>query len=391
MHDVECVVVGAGVVGLAIARHLALQGHAVLVLEAQAAIGTGSSARNSEVIHAGLYYPAESLKAQLCVSGNTVLYAYCKQRHVPYRRCGKLIIACDHAQREQLDRLHHNAVASGAHGVVPLSQAQVRERAPQLRCVAALESTATGIIDSHALMLALQGDAEAHGATVALRTRVEHVEQCAAGFRLAIAGDGHAPVSLTCNWLVNAAGHGAPPLAARTDGLPARAQVRAYFAKGSYFTLAGRSPFGQLIYPLPEPGGLGVHLTLDLQGRARFGPDVEWVSAPDYHCDPTRADSFVAAIRRYWPGLPEGALQPGYCGVRPKISGPGEAAADFRIDGPGLHGIAGLVNLFGIESPGLTCCLSIAAHVAALLEDRPLQASTGSATHASPQAAGTSC
>ncbi|WOB49375.1 NAD(P)/FAD-dependent oxidoreductase [Xanthomonas hydrangeae] len=391
MHDVECVVVGAGVVGLAIARHLALQGHAVLVLESQAAIGTGSSARNSEVIHAGLYYPAESLKAQLCVSGNTVLYAYCEQRHVPYRRCGKLIIACDHGQREQLDRLHHNAVASGAHGVVPLSQVQVRARAPQLRCVGALESTATGIIDSHALMLALQGDAEAHGATVALRTTVEHVEPSAAGFRLAIAGDGHAPVSLTCNWLVNAAGHGAPPLAARTDGLPARAQVRAYFAKGSYLTLAGRSPFGQLIYPLPEPGGLGVHLTLDLHGRARFGPDVEWVSAPDYHCEPTRADSFVAAIRRYWPGLPEGALQPGYCGVRPKISGPGEAAADFRIDGPGLHGIGGLVNLFGIESPGLTCCLSIAAHVAALLEDRPLQASIGSATHASPQAAGTSC
>ncbi|MDC8683565.1 NAD(P)/FAD-dependent oxidoreductase, partial [Xanthomonas hortorum] len=180
-------------------------------------------------------------------------------------------------------------------------------------------------------------------------------------------------------------------LAVRIDGLPAHAQVQAHFAKGSYFSLAGRSPFDQLIYPLPEPGGLGVHLTLDLHGRARFGPDVEWVSAPDYYCEPTRADSFVAAIRRYWPGLPEGALQPGYCGVRPKISGPGEAAADFRIDGPGLHGIGGLVNLFGIESPGLTCCLSIAAHVAALLEDRPLQASTGSATHASPQAAATSC
>ncbi|CAE6767379.1 NAD(P)/FAD-dependent oxidoreductase [Xanthomonas arboricola] len=367
MQDVECIVIGAGVVGLAIARELAMRGHEVLVLESEGAIGTGTSARNSEVIHAGLYYPAPSLKAQLCIIGNPLLYAYCKQRHVPHRRCGKLIIACDHAQRDQLEQLHRSAIASGAHGLLPLDASQIQAREPALRCVAALESTATGIIDSHALMLALQGDAEAHGATVALRAPVVQVELLAQGLRVSVAGQ--APARLTCAWLVNAAGHGAPPLAARIDGLPAHAQVRGYFAKGSYFTLAGRSPFQQLIYPMPEPGGLGVHLTLDLHGRARFGPDVEWVAQPDYHCEPAHAARFAAAIRRYWPGLPDGALQPGYCGVRPKISGPGEAAADFRIDGPSMHGIAGLVNLFGIESPGLTCCLSIARHVAALLAD----------------------
>ncbi|WP_052077047.1 NAD(P)/FAD-dependent oxidoreductase [Xanthomonas cannabis] len=374
MHDVECIVVGAGVVGLAIARCLAVQGHTVLVLESEAAIGTGTSARSSEVIHAGLYYRPGSLKARLCVRGNALLYAYCAHRNVPHRRCGKLVVACDHAQQQQLDRLQHNAALSHAPALIPLSAAQVRAREPALQCVAALESQSTGIVDSHALMLALQGDAQAHGTTFALRTAVQRVEPVAQGVRVVIADD--AATSLTCRWLINAAGHGAPSLAATIAGLPAHAQVQAYFAKGSYFTLAGRAPFRQLIYPLPEPGGLGVHLTLDLHGRARFGPDVEWVAQPDYRCAPAPTAAFVAAIRRYWPGLPDDALQPGYCGVRPKIHGPELADADFRIDGPARHGIPGLVNLFGIESPGLTACLSIAEHVLALLQEHPAPVDT---------------
>ncbi|MEA9760372.1 NAD(P)/FAD-dependent oxidoreductase [Xanthomonas campestris pv. raphani] len=390
MQDVDCIVVGAGVVGLAIARQLAMQGNEVLILEAASAIGTGTSARNSEVIHAGVYYPPGSLKAQLCVRGNALLYAYCRQRNVPHQRCGKLIIACDQAQTAQLEALQRNATDSAAPGVVPLSSAQMQARAPALRCVAALESTTTGIIDSHALMLALQGDAERHGATLALRAPVQSIEPLVAGFRVCTAG-GDA-MGLTCRWLINAAGHGAPALAAGTEGLPATARVRAHYAKGSYFTLAGRSPFHQLVYPLPEPGGLGVHLTLDLQGRARFGPDVEWVAQPDYHCEPARAEHFYAAIRRYWPALPDDALQPGYCGVRPKISGPGEPATDFRIDGPALHGMAGLVNLFGIESPGLTACLSIAEHVAALLGDEArVAAHAGASSQGGSAQGGAAC
>ncbi len=368
MERVDCVVIGAGVVGLACARALALAGREVLVLEAERAFGQGISSRNSEVIHAGLYYPPESLKARLCVRGRDQLYAYCAQRHVPHRRCGKLVVATAPAQLAELDTIAARAAAAGVTDLRRLDAAEARAREPRLACVAALHSPSTGIVDSHALMLALLGDAENAGATLVLETRVVRGEVHADG--LVLETGGAMPMRLAARTVVNAAGLAAPWLAARITGRPAQSLPRSHFAKGSYFSLQGASPFSTLIYPVPEPGGLGVHLTLDLQGRARFGPDVEWLDETDelpgadrYRVDPARADAFYAEVRRYWPELPDDALQPDYAGIRPKISGPGEPAADFRIDGPREHGMGGLVDLFGIESPGLTACLAIADEV----------------------------
>lgn len=364
MDKVECVVIGAGVVGLAVARALALGGREVMVLEASGAIGTGTSSRSSEVIHAGLYYPEGSLKARLCVQGRQLLYAYCAERGVPHRRCGKLLVATSSEQLPALQAIHTRAAVNGVHDLVWLTAEQARAMEPELRCVAALLSPSTGIVDSHGLMLALQGDLENAGGLVALNSPVISAD-CAStdGIVLDAAG-----TPLLADVVVNAAGLHAAALAGRFAGFSAMHVPRAYFAKGNYFTLAGRAPFGRLIYPAPEAAGLGVHLTLDLGGQARFGPDVEWVQTPDdLMVNPARGDAFYAEVRKYWPGLPDGALMPGYAGIRPKIHGPGAPQTDFVIQGPADHGMRGLVNLFGIESPGLTSCLAIASHVAGLV------------------------
>lgn len=374
MDRVDAVVIGAGVVGLAVARALALssawRGSDMLVLESGPAIGTGTSSRNSEVIHAGLYYPEGSLKARLCVQGRQQLYAYCEQRGIGHRRCGKLIVATDEAQLPQLLALQRKAAANGVDDLQWLSPEEAARLEPELRCVAALHSPQTGIVDSHGLMLALQGDFENAGGTVALHSPVASARFTDEGWVL-VMPDGQ---TLLTPVLVNAAGLQAPALAQRFEGLDARHVPRAFYAKGNYFTLAGRSPFSRLIYPVPEAAGLGVHLTLDLGGQAKFGPDVEWVDSPeDLQLDPRRADGFYAEVRKYWPRLEDGALLPGYAGIRPKISGPGEAARDFLIQGPAEHGLQGLVNLFGIESPGLTSSLAIGEQVAQLLREPALQ------------------
>jgi L-2-hydroxyglutarate oxidase LhgO len=362
MDQVDAVVVGAGVIGLAVARALAERGLETLVLESEAAIGTGVSARSSEVIHAGLYYPGGSLKARLCVAGRHALYAYCSSRGIDHRRCGKLVVATGAAQDGELEALQQRATSNGVDDTRLLSRAEAIAMEPQLACIAALWSPSSGIVDSHGLMLSLQGDLERAGGAVAVVSKVDRIVYgsphvvSAAGTRIA------API------VVNAAGLGAPGLTQRTEGLALEFQPDAFFAKGHYFSLAGRVPFSRLIYPLPEHAGLGVHLTLDLGGQARFGPDVEWVEpdadgALDYQVDALRAAGFEAAVRHYWPALPTGALLPAYSGVRPKLVGPGMPAADFRIDGPAVHGIGGLVNLLGIESPGLTSCLALADEV----------------------------
>lgn len=358
MESVDCVVAGAGVIGLAVARALALAGREVIVLEATDAIGTVTSSRNSEVIHAGIYYPAGSLMARLCVQGRRMLYAYCAERGVGHARCGKLIVATDETEDERLHGIRARAAANGVDDLRSLTAAEARALEPNLSCTSALLSPSTGILDSHGYMLALQGDAEEAGASVVLRSPVGSGR--VVDGRIEIEVSGAEPMRLRCNLLVNAAGLAAPALARRIEGMPPALVPRERFAKGSYFAISGRSPFSRLIYPVPVPGGLGVHLTIDLGGQARFGPDVEWMDAIDYDVDPERADVFYAAVRRYWPGLPDGALQPSYAGVRPKISGPGEAARDFVIQGPPDHGAAGLVNLFGIESPGLTASLALA-------------------------------
>ena len=365
---VDAVVIGAGVVGLAVARSLAQAGREVLVLESENAIGTGVSARNSEVIHAGIYYAAGSLKACLCVQGRQQLYAYCAERGIAHQRCGKLIVASTPAQVELLRATQAKAQANGVDDLQWLSRAQAQALEPALECQAALLSPSTGIVDSHALMLSLQADIENAGGQVVLNAPVSDVAlaQGADGRHWVRTQDG---TRLAARTVVNAAGLSAPTLARRFTGLAADKVPVPYYAKGSYFSLAGRAPFGHLVYPVPEAAGLGVHLTLDLGGEAKFGPDVEWVDAPDaFTVDPARAQSFYAAVRQYWPDLPDGALQPAYAGVRPKISGPGDPAADFCVQGPPDHGVAGLVNLFGIESPGLTSALALGDWVARLLQ-----------------------
>ncbi|MBL8672301.1 MAG: NAD(P)/FAD-dependent oxidoreductase [Alphaproteobacteria bacterium] len=362
MERLDCAVIGAGVVGLAVARALARDGRDVVVLEAADAIGTETSSRNSEVIHAGIYYATGSLKARLCVAGKAMLYAYCAERGLGHARCGKLIVATSGDQTDELAALKRQADANGVHDLAALTPAEVARLEPEVRCVAALHSPSTGIVDSHGLMLALQGDAEERGAMLAFAAPVER--GIADGGRVRLVVGGAAPMELDCALAVNCAGLHAPGLARRIGGIPAASIPPAHLARGCYFTLTGRSPFARLVYPMPEPGGLGVHITLDLAGQARFGPDVEWIDRIDYAVDSRRAERFYASIRRYWPGLPDGALQPGYSGIRPKISGPGEPARDFVIAGPEAHGVPGWIALYGIESPGLTSSLAIGAAVA---------------------------
>jgi L-2-hydroxyglutarate oxidase LhgO len=364
MDRVECVVVGAGVVGLAIARRLAQAGLEVVVLEAAEGIGTVTSSRNSEVIHAGIYYPAGSLMARMCVAGKHALYDYCRDHGIPHRKCGKLIVATTPSETEKLQSIKAHAEANGVLDMQTLSGDAARKMEPALKCDAALLSPSTGIVDSHAFMLALRGDAGTAGAAYAFHAPLLRARTGADGIELDVGGA--APMTLQCRLLINSAGLGAPAVARGIDGMPIELIPPAYLAKGNYFSCSARAPFSHLIYPVPEPGGLGVHLTLDLAGQARFGPDVEWVDTVDYAVDPARAMRFYPAIRRYWPTLPDGALMPSYSGIRPKIVPPAVAKQDFMIQGPRDHGVAGLINLFGIESPGLTSSLAIADHVGEL-------------------------
>jgi L-2-hydroxyglutarate oxidase LhgO len=363
MEQIECVVIGAGVVGLALARELAMAGREVAVLEAEDRAGTGTSSRNSEVIHAGMYYPAGSLKARLCVEGNRLLYEYCRARRVEHRRCGKLIVAAAPDQLAELRGIQARGEANGIRDLAWLDRDQAVALEPRLACRAALSSPGTGIIDSHGLMQALQADAEAHGAAMVFRSPVAGGRPAATGLELELGGP--APMRILARSVFNCAGLGARAMARAVAGIAPRSVPAVHLAKGSYFALAGAAPFSRLVYPVPEAAGLGIHLTLDLGGQARFGPDVEWVDGIDYSVDPARAGSFYAAIRSYWPELPDGALQPAYAGIRPNLQGPGAGFRDFLFQGEDEHGIRGLWNLLGIESPGLTACLAIARLVAA--------------------------
>ena len=367
MERVDAIVVGAGVVGLAIGRALAQRGLETIVLERANAIGTGTSSRNSEVIHAGIYYPAGSLKARLCVAGRQLLYRYCESHGVDHRRCGKLLVATNDAQVAKLAQIQAQAACNGVHDLRRLDAAQLHALEPELAAVAALHSPSTGIVDSHGLMLALQGDLEAAGGALARLSQVLSIGRghVHAGAAHVVRVGGEAPMELAARLVVNAAGLWAPGVAAAIASLAPQHVPQARYAKGNYFALAGRAPFSHLIYPIPEAAGLGVHLTVDLAGQARFGPDVEWIApaspdAIDYRVDAQRAAAFEAEIRRYWPGLPAGALQPAYSGVRPKLQAPGASAQDFVLQGPAEHGVAGLLNLYGIESPGLTASLALA-------------------------------
>ncbi len=361
-ESIDCAVIGAGAIGLAIARALALRGHEVIVLEETDTIGSDISSRNSEVIHAGIYYPAGSLKARLCVAGREMLYTYCAERGVEHKRCGKLIVASDDGQIPKLEDLRQKAKANGVDNLEWLDAAEINNMEPAVRAVAALHSPSSGIMDSHRLMLAYQGDTEDCGGVIAFKAPVWGGRM--EGDAMVIQVHGDEPMELACNIVINSAGLGAQALASSFDFVPPETIPPRYLAKGTYFVLSGRSPFRRLVYPVPEPGGLGVHVTLDLGGQTRFGPDVEWVEEINYDVDPGRADKFYKAIRSYWPDLPDDALQPGYAGVRPKVSAPGEPAADFIIQGSEVHGVKGLVNLYGMESPGLTASLAIAEEVA---------------------------
>ena len=369
MSDVDAVVVGAGVIGLAVSRALALTGRTVIVLEAERVIGSGTSSRNSEVIHSGIYYPEGSLKARLCVDGRQRLYEFCDAHGVSYRRCGKLIVATKEAERPAIEALLQKGISNGVDDLVWLGAAEATAMEPALRCVGALFAPSTGILDSHGFMLALRGDAEDHGAAIAFNTPFLGAKIEDDG--IVVSAGGAEPTTLKTAALINCAGLQASKVARAIVGLEHAHVPETRYAKGNYFALTGRSPFQRLIYPAPHSHGLGVHLTFDLAGQVRFGPDVEWIDKIDYAVDPTRSEGFTEAIRSYWPGLPDDALVPAYAGIRPKISGPSEPAADFRIDGPERHGVGGLVNLFGIESPGLTSSLAIADHVLAVLDGQP--------------------
>ena len=368
MDRINCVVTGAGVVGLAIARELSLRGLETLVIERASAIGTETSARNSEVIHAGIYYPPGSLKAELCVRGKNMLYRFAAERGISHRNCGKIIVATSQEQEAILHTIANRASACGVDDLSFLSAGEARALEPALTCVAALHSPSTGIIDSHGYMLALRGDIEKTGSGIALNTRLASVRVERDGFLVeTIDGQSGEAFPLLARHVINSAGLWATELAASVEGLDRRFVPEIRYAKGNYFSVSGRAPFSRLIYPVPEPGGLGVHLTLDLAGTMRFGPDVEWIDRIDYMVDPRRADHFYHEIRKYWPALRDGSLEPAYSGIRPKLYRDGQAMADFAIEGPEIHGVPGLVNLFGIESPGLTSSLAIAENVADML------------------------
>jgi L-2-hydroxyglutarate oxidase LhgO len=357
----QVLVVGAGVVGLAIARAAALAGHEVIVVEAAASIGTGVSSRNSEVIHAGLYYPTRSRRAYHCPRSRRMLYDYCASHGVPHRKCGKLVVATNESEIARLDAVHKQAQINEVEGIEIIDGAAARRLEPELACLAAMRSPETGIIDSHRFMLALQGDVEDHGGVVAFNTPITRLAQVPGGWEAHFGGAD--PQSIVVDAVINSAGLGAQALARATEGYPSKRVPRLVLAKGNYFGFAGRPAFSQLIYPVPVPGGLGVHVTLDLAGRMRFGPDVQWIEQENYDVDATRALAFYQRIRDYWPKLPDNSLTPDYAGIRPKLTGPGEAAADFMVEGPREHGCERLVHLFGIESPGLTSALSLAEEV----------------------------
>jgi L-2-hydroxyglutarate oxidase LhgO len=368
VESVQTLVVGAGVIGLAIARQLAREGHEVLVVESADRIGLETSSRNSEVIHAGLYYRPGSLKAGLCVEGRRLLYAFCQEFHVPHREIGKYIVATTEAERGKLQEIARIAELNGVTDLVAMTGKEVEKEEPEVSCLAGLFSPSTGIIDSHALMLALLGDLEERGGTVALKTTLTggRIEGDRRIFVSIAVEDGG--VELRCDNLINAAGHGAHAVAAAVTGYPASLLPPRFLAKGNYCSVSGRSPFRRLIYPVPTPGALGTHVTLDLQGNMRLGPDIVWVDQVDYSVSEDIAAGFSESCRKFWPGVARRNLTPSYCGVRPKIHGADQSFADFRIDGPRLHGVAGFVNLFGIESPGLTSSLAIARYVSAQLE-----------------------
>ncbi len=366
IEHVDCIVIGAGVVGLAIAREMAIQGCEVIVLEAEQTIGAGISSRNSEVIHAGVYYPKNSLKAQLCVQGKLLLYQYAKDRGIHYNNCGKIIVATHMNENDTLKKINQQAINNNVQDLRFLSSEEAQNLEPSLSCTSALLSPSTGIIDTHAFMLSLQGDLEDHGGVCAFNTKVLSGEITDLGVTLDVqSGDDN--VNIRAKTLINSGGLEAIPIARRLKNFPLKYIPDLYYAKGNYFGCTQTNPFSHLIYPVPEKNGLGIHLTFDLAMKARFGPDVEWVEALDYNVDPTRAVPFYKAIRSYWPDLKDNALYADYAGIRPKIHAPEALSKDFLVQGKDIHGIENVVNLFGIESPGLTSALSIAIYVAKLL------------------------
>jgi L-2-hydroxyglutarate oxidase LhgO len=364
--DFDAVVVGAGAVGLACGYALGRRGRSVAVLEQDLAIGQGVSSRNSEVIHGGLYYPTGSLKARLCVQGRRMLYAFCDSHHVEYDRCGKLVVAESEDDLPRLDAILEQALTNDVEGMEKLTRAQALALEPELACAGALLSPESGVFESHAYMLALQGEIESAGGAVVLATPFEGATPLDGGGFEVRAG-GAEPAALRCRWLVTAPGLSAQGVAADIEGFPADLIPEAHYGKGMYFRLAGKAPFRRLIYPPPIPGALGTHYRRDLGGQGVFGPDLTYVDEPDYTVDPSAAPEFYRYIRKFWPGLPDGALSPDYAGVRPKIHGPGEPQPDFRLDAADVHGLPGLVALFGIESPGLTSSLAIGEEVATRL------------------------
>lgn len=372
MEHVNSIVIGAGVIGLAVARELALKGLSPVIIEKSAGIGSGISSRNSEVIHAGIYYEKDSLKARLCIRGKRLLYAYCAERGIEHRRCGKLIVAGLHQDQRSLNSILERGRANGVDDLRLLSRAEVGAMEPALACAGAIYSPSSGIIDSHGLMTTLLGDAENAGAILALASGFVAAKRDVDRWVCRVGGDDGFEISTT--WLINCAGLHAQSVAASLDGFPSEMIPKLHLAKGNYFSLSTRAPFSHLVYPMPQDGGLGVHLTLDLAGQAKFGPDVQWLGAQeiediDYRVDDSRKALFEDEIRSYWPGLPSNGVHAAYSGVRPKLSGPGKGAADFRIDGPRDHGVAGIVNAFGIESPGLTSCMAFAEYVATIIMD----------------------
>jgi len=362
----QVLVVGAGVVGLAVARQAALAGHDVVVAEATGGIGNGISSRNSEVLHGGMYYPTGSRRAQHSINGRRLLYTYCAAHGVDTRKCGKLIVATNDAELAKVRTIHAQGEINGVENLRMLDAVEVRQLEPEVFCIGALQSPETGIIDSHGLMLALRGDIEDHGGMIAFNAPVEGLAR--RGGRWEVRTGGADPQIIAVDAVINCASLGAQRLARATEGYPADRVPRLVLAKGNYFTFSGKPVFSTLVYPVPVDGGIGIHVTLDLAGRMRFGPDVEWIDHEDYTVDPRRADPFYERVRSYWPGLPDGSLLPAYAGVRPKVTGPGEPAADFMIDAPADHGLPGLIHLFGIESPGLTSSLSLAEEVAGCLD-----------------------